>query len=798
MGSSFLEKIKGLLGAPKSQRNLEDSQLARIFFSGSLEIKRRNLALIEFLETRALVLKEWAFLNEIPFSGMTWGLKERLNKLFKELERLLLLLNDLTENKYLWLFSILRRLEDTYLKGPSKVFASLAQIEGYCLPKMGQILAELGEVKNVLGLPVPDGVVLGLELFPLDHLDALSPEGADQPLERLKKALFGLSEGIFKELAQTLNELFPPGRQLAIMVFSEGDLPLATIHGPLGRDPWSLKKGYATACLKHICQSSLRGESLQVSAFIFDCPSIVASGAFFTRDPRFPAEQDSLATAVWGLSGLVPSQGLADLYLLDERGHLKETIVEVKEKKLVLKPSGLLSYEKVPQGLRHRPCLSATQIKRLHDFGALIENHLGGPREIRWGLDKAGWFYLFGIYKIGLPGRRKPQKGSLISHGRPLKEGIVSGPLVIARGRSVPPGSILLWEKGEKLTKDKGIRGIIIQGEDLAPEGFDGPVIAVPHGDIHLETQEIITLDAFRGQVYQGRLGSRLKTKGSLPPSLIPLFALNLPLIFGPEDPLIGIKPGEIQSLNDILHLAFEAISWELSRIENEGIAASHLLTDPRIPLSFHVLDLGGGLSPLATFRRQIGVSDIKSTPFLALWQGMTHEGVSWRGPVEFDLGGFFSVVSRSFVRGEVTKEGGKALVLLGQDYLFLKCRLAYHLLAIEARSTEFDEENYLVFRFGGGGAGVEGRRQRSLLLEDILKELDFRVEVRGDSVIAFFLGGSPEENSERLDQLGRLMGFTRQLDMTLQDERTRKRYVQAFFKGYYSLLEEPPPEGKD
>jgi len=197
--------------------------------------------------------------------------------------------------------------------------------------------------------------------------------------------------------------------------------------------------------------------------------------------------------------------------------------------------------------------------------------------------------------------------------------------------------------------------------------------------------------------------------------------------------------------------------------------------------LDFHIIDIGGGLDSPAVFRRNISVSDIISSPFITLCKGMTCEDFSWSGSVDFNLEGFFSVVSRSFVPGSVTDEGGKAYVLLSKDYLNFHSRLAYHFTVIDTLMGTVPESNYLTFRFGGGGADVNGRIQRALLLKEILQQLDFTVNVVGDTVTGHFRGGAYSEIEKRLYQLGRLMGFTRQLDMSLRDEQTRKRYVEAF-----------------
>ncbi len=255
------------------------------------------------------------------------------------------------------------------------------------------------------------------------------------------------------------------------------------------------------------------------------------------------------------------------------------------------------------------------------------------------------------------------------------------------------------------------------------------------------------------------------------------------------EDLAVVSNPSDFKTWQDVFTFAHEAAVREMFRLAGEGLL--HILRDPRLPVTFFLLDLGHGLRKQAAFRREITIADVRSRPLKALWQGMTHEGVSWKGPVEFNLGGFFSVLSRSFVEGRVTKEGGKGYLLVTEDYLYLRLRLAYHLMVVEAFFRE-EAESYLLFRLQGGGAGASGRTQRFLLLKDILEALGFRVEIAGDLIQGVYLGVEEDELKEHLDQLGRLLAFTRQLDMTLADEDTRRRYVEAFLKGYYSVLYEP------
>jgi pyruvate,water dikinase len=316
-----------------------------------------------------------------------------------------------------------------------------------------------------------------------------------------------------------------------------------------------------------------------------------------------------------------------------------------------------------------------------------------------------------------------------------------------------------------------------------------------------LVSGEMITLDGDHGRVYKGYIESLIKAKlcqrhsdmsndRNLPymrqvlKHIVPLNLTDLQ-----EDVVLeaSVHKDDFKTIHDVIRFVHEASVREMFQMGSKGESdVSHILVDPKVPLTFYIIDIEGGLMPKAVFKRRITPMDIQSKPFLALWKGMTHESVSWTGPPRFNLGGFFSVMSRSFIEGSVSEKGGKAYVILSRDYLNFHCRLAYHFTVIDCVCGEDSSNNYITFRFEGGGAGADGRIRRVHLLRDILETFYFRVEIKGDFLTAVFRGGSVWQTESRLDQLGKLMAFTRQLDMTLTDDDTTKRYVKAFLNEDY------------
>ncbi|GBD96116.1 hypothetical protein BMS3Abin06_00999 [bacterium BMS3Abin06] len=219
-----------------------------------------------------------------------------------------------------------------------------------------------------------------------------------------------------------------------------------------------------------------------------------------------------------------------------------------------------------------------------------------------------------------------------------------------------------------------------------------------------------------------------------------------------------------------------------------EGEGSTQQLVSDRIPMFFYVIDLDGGIAEEARFLRKISPEHINSIPFRALWRGMTYEGVRWSGAVDIDMGGLASVMARSFVRTGVEEKGGKVYVIITDQYVNMSVKLAYHFTVFDAFCGESYINNYINFRFQGGGASAEGRYRRALFIKEVLESLDFRVEVKGDMIIADIKGASQKDTEYRLDILGRLLGCSRQLDMAISSMEAKDWYVKAFLEGNYSF----------
>jgi pyruvate,water dikinase len=82
-------------------------------------------------------------------------------------------------------------------------------------------------------------------------------------------------------------------------------------------------------------------------------------------------------------------------------------------------------------------------------------------------------------------------------------------------------------------------------------------------------------------------------------------------------------------------------------------------------------------------------------------------------------------------------------------------------------------------------------------LLVKILSQYHFKVDTKGDLVVAKVLHLPREDMEERLKILGRLIGFTRQLDIQLRHDEDIPEFVDVFFQQLVERLDEPDTGGK-
>jgi pyruvate, water dikinase len=307
-----------------------------------------------------------------------------------------------------------------------------------------------------------------------------------------------------------------------------------------------------------------------------------------------------------------------------------------------------------------------------------------------------------------------------------------------------------------------------------------------------------VTVDAEENAVYQGRVPELLRHQLIRSSSskdtrefriLRRLLRRTAPLNL--RDPLSPAFAAEnCVTYHDIIRFAHEKAVEELTEgysIRPSGSTQHVRRLELPIPMDLLVIDLGGALR--ASEARSLTPAGVVSRPLRALLGGVLTEGVWVREPTAMDRNAFMASATRAaLLTGPEALRPQQNLAIASAEYLNLNLRLGYHFNIIDCYSSEKREENYIYFRFMGGVTELARRSRRAELLKRILEKHGFLVESTGDLVVGRLRKASAETMDERLTMIGKLIGFTRQLDVLLNSERSVDRYVEKFLGGRFAV----------
>ncbi|MGD2273033.1 MAG: hypothetical protein PVI06_21730, partial [Desulfobacterales bacterium] len=241
------------------------------------------------------------------------------------------------------------------------------------------------------------------------------------------------------------------------------------------------------------------------------------------------------------------------------------------------------------------------------------------------------------------------------------------------------------------------------------------------------------------------------------------------------------------RSLHDIIRFAHEKAVREMFHLSDRRmrkIGGSRKLRSD-IPMLFYVLDVGGGLRESRKEEKEVKIDDIISTPMQAVMRGLSHPDIHWGDFTHFDWAEHDRIVmSGGIISPEAAMFASYAVV--SNDYANLNLRFGYHFVIVDSVCGDSAEDNYILFRFSGGGADYYKRHLRADFLSRILERLEFEVTRKSDLVDGRFKGGNPNVMMQKLDMVGRLLGATRLMDMYLKDESMVEKYTEEFLQGRY------------
>jgi len=559
-----------------------------------------------------------------------------------------------------------------------------------------------------------------------------------------------------------------------------------------------------------------------------------SGGVMYTLDPVRPGEGSLKVTVVRGLGKpVVDGSTEADRFTLARSD--PHTVIERRlahqPEMLALSPSGTVEVVSVAEQSASTSAVSDLELEHLAAVGLSIERYMKCAVDIEWAIADDSSLNILQARPLRIS--KEPRLGQkpagvvdryptiMKDKGEVACSGVACGPVVIvddSEPLDVPNGSVLVAHAStphlstavphaSAVITDVGTTTSHLA--TIAREYRVPTIVDAGNAREVLAGVDVVTVDADSNVVYRGQIDELLHRHlmrsstfedtnefRMLRRILRRVAPLNL------RDPHSRDFTAEgCSTYHDVIRFAHEKAVQELA--EGDWLEPSHnarcvYRLDLALPLDLVLVDLGGGLSADCTGRKRVDEASICSIPLKALIEGLTTEGVWETDPISMDPNAFMASATRAapWINTPASRPQNN-LAIISDQYVNLNLHLGFHFNIVDCFIGESRNDSYIYFRFAGGVTELRRRERRAVLLGKILESYDFVVETRGDMVTARIKKIPHEAMLTRLQMIGRLIGFTRQLDIVLSAEETVNVYLERFLKGRFGSFG-PPSGGQD
>lgn len=696
-------------------------------------------------------------------------------------------------------------------------------------PLVGSKMARLGEARQSAGVSVPEGFVVTTAAFStfmsanslweraarLEDLVQARGEGAAVALacEEVQRAI--LTAPVPETLARAITGAFERlahGRDVRVAMRSSavGEDTRASHAGQylteLDVDASGLLGAYRAVIASVYSRAAIayrfeHGMGARETAMAVGCLRMLqprCSGVLFSRRPDQPGADAVVVAAVPGLAAaLVAGEQDACVWITGEDGRTPDSTL-----------------------------LSPEDLSRLVDAARRLEASLRGPQEIEWAIEPPDRLLIVQSRPLvaaapesdagATPLTDMPPR---LSGGLCACPGIGSGRVAVVSGeddldafpdrgvlvaRQALPSYSRILSKCAAVVTDVGSPAGHLAS--LAREYGVPALVGCGQATSTLRPGTPVTVDATCGRVYDGLLATP-------PPAVRPVLAADAPALqvlkriarlvtplslTDPASP--AFRPEFCQSLHDITRYVhektFEAVfHWG---DVNWGDTRHARQLQVHLPLTIHVIDVGGGLREEEAANEDEGdradggpggaspaitLDDVVSTPFRALLSGMLDSRLRWDRPRPLSARGFLAVVGERMagLPGEALRVGGASYAIVSDRYVNFSTKAGYHFATIDTYCGQSVNKNYIHFRFAGGAADGARRERRVRFIASVLASLDFKVQTRGDLLVARLGQFDHDALLARLEDMGRLCMCTRQMDMLMDSDASPEYFARAF-----------------
>jgi len=717
-------------------------------------------------------------------------------------------------------------------------FNRLKRMHSY---SVGSKNAQLGEMKSVLGLPVPPGFAItawaykhfidanklqeqissriaSLDLrnpYNLAHasleirnLIRQSPVPDDQveAIEEASRKLAahsGTDRFSMRSSAIGEDTLFSFAGQYASYLNVRSD-QLVQYYREV------LASKFTPQAIYYFLSHDLSEAELAMSVGCVAMIDAAAAGVVYTRSPVNPADDRVVLYSIFGLGKYLVDGTLTPDTFRVLRGDLtiEQREIHTKPIRLVLRSDGGTQAADVPSAMQDQPSLDDAHLKELASYAVRLETHYGMPQDIEWVLDQEGRILLLQTRPLQVVRARVnvslpeiPDDDILMQGGTTVCHGAGSGRIhhVSQRGDlpQVPEGAVLvaphpfpglITVMGKISALVTQVGGTASHMATIARE-YGIPTIVGVEEALDLPEGKMVTVDATGLTVYDGNQEALVTARrpeynrmdeGTIYDVLGRVLDLISPLRLLYPDQSDFVAENCV-TFHDITRFSHQRATEEMflgaTDIIDKDRISLRLRTD--FPLHVNVIYIDREYD-VKTDGGWVHQEDLASLPMETFWRGVETEG--WpqtAGPTTAKPVGVMA--GRE---GEIHAKlaySENSFAILGQEYMILSLRMGYHLATVEAMCSPELNKNYIRLQFSCGGATLDRRMRRVRLITDILATMRFECRHKSDFMSANMSHRDQQTICHRLHLLGRLTMMTKQLDMALSSDKVTEWYTREF-----------------
>ena len=463
----------------KIQKAEKEREAVRLAFTN------RYLNFKTLLSLNDKVLEIMAEMEQVLTGSRSFGMafiRAHCTALSVNLFKIIQNLNEITEQRNRALFQafdgiwekIDRKLNRKKKTSQGAWVLPLESITMETADQAGSKMAHLGEVKNRLGLSVPDGFVItaaayeffmdgsGLQEEINRRIQFLEPDNIAQLHEtsaEIQKII--VQTDLPRELEEAIRTAYrdllkKAGNEVRVSLRSSAlgeDAEGASFAGQY-RSILNVSSEFMMLSYKEIVASkySVPAMAYRLNMGFLDediimcvgCMTMVealAAGVMYSADPGDSFPDSIVINAVWGLGkAVVDGSFTPDLFVLGKQdlGVFRHKTIQKKEQKIICHTEEGTLFEEVEVRDQETPALRDEQARRLAEIAIHLENHFHTPQDIEWALESDGTIRILQSRPLMVSGQTKTseQKEAALAPDLPV---LVEGGITASPGAAYGP-----------------------------------------------------------------------------------------------------------------------------------------------------------------------------------------------------------------------------------------------------------------------------------------------------------------------------------------------------------------------